>query len=324
MNANTTRPRKSESRGGVNKALGADSTTVGLRGVLVRTGSSRGLWVFFALTYAFSWLIWIPLALSGRKVALPVVAIGAISPSLAGVLMTFLTTDTEGRRDFWRRAFSFRLVRARWYAVIALTFPAIMAMTIVLETLLSGAPPSLDGAVDTLARPVALLSFIVTMLIGGPLAEELGWRGYALDKLQSRWSALTSSLLLGFVHVAWHLPLFSIQGTSQGEIGLGTPLFWLFTVQVVATSVLYTWVYNHNGRSILSAILIHFVSNSTFTIVAQLGKALPVRTEIIRTLVTVLVAVVVVIVWGPRTLTKQVAAPGPRAVGTRSEKTPER
>jgi membrane protease YdiL (CAAX protease family) len=120
--------------------------------------------------------------------------------------------------------------------------------------------------------------------------------------MQEKWTALRASLALGGIHAAWHLPLFFMQGTSQGEMGIGTLLFWLWVVQVVAGSVFFTWIYNNNRQSILSAILIHFMSNATFTLIAQLGKALPLRTELIRTAITVSFAVVIVIIWGYRTM----------------------
>lgn len=260
-------------------------------------------WLFFILTYSFSWLFWIPIALSGQTVALPLIAIGALSPSLFGILMTYLTTDKVNRHDFWRRVISFKLIRIRWYVVIILLFPLMMTITFLLETLLGGALPPLEGARQTLTQPIPLLVFIITMLIGGPLIEELGWRGFALDRLQNKSNALLSSIILGIIHATWHLPLFFIKGTSQGAMGFATILFWLWVIQVVSGSILYTWVYNNNNRSTLSAILIHFMSNSTFTIIAQLGNALPLKTEIIRTAIYVVVALIVVFVWGPKTMT---------------------
>lgn len=277
------------------------------------SGHSTFPWLFFVLTYGFSWLIWIPIALSNRNVALPLIAIGGISPSFFGILLTYLTTEKKAKRDFWRRAISFRLIKIRWYILIVLLFPLIMIITFLLEALLGGDTPPLDGVTQTLTQPIRLFTFLMTMLIGGPLIEELGWRGFALERLQGKWNALLSSIILGVIHAAWHLPLFFMKGTSQGSIGWGTILFWLWVIQVVMGSILTTWIYNNSNRSTLSAILVHFMSNSTFTIIAQLGNALPLRTELIRTAVYVAVAVIVVSVWGPRDLAmKCVSAPDKR------------
>jgi len=262
-------------------------------------------WLFFALTYGWTWLFWIPVVLSGQEASLPVLAIGAFAPTLVGMALTHLTQDREGRHDFWKRVVDFRLIGAKWYAVILLIFPLIMALTFLLDVLMGGSLPPLEGALQTLTQPVMLSGFIITMIIGGPLAEELGWRGFALDRLQARWSAFVSSLVLGVFWGLWHLPLFFMKGTSQGEMGFSTVLFWMWFIQVIAGAILHTWVYNNNQRSILSAILLHFMANSTFTLIAQLGHALPERTEIIRTVMHVLMIVGVVAIWGAETMTRQ-------------------
>lgn len=264
---------------------------------------------YFLLTYAFSWLIWIPMAIASQGVSyangdmnryLILLLLGAFSPSIIGIFMTTRTKDKAGRRDFWRRVIDFRRISLGWYAFIALVFPAVMGAAFLIEKFLGGSIPSLEGAFQTLANPAALLYLVITMIIGGPLAEELGWRGFALDHLQEKLSPLQSSLALGFLHALWHLPLFFIAGTYQGDVGFATPLYWIFVVQVTIGAVFPTWAYNYNQRSILTAILLHFTSNFTLTLVAQLGHALPLRTEIIRTLVLAVIAAALVYVWKPK------------------------
>jgi membrane protease YdiL (CAAX protease family) len=264
----------------------------------------KPLSVFLILTFGFSWVLWVPMALPGEKISLPILAVGALSPSIFGILMTYRSADKASRADFWRRLFDVHRIGLVWYAVIGLLYPAIMAIAFLIEYLLGGELPSLVGAWETLTQPLALVSFILTMLVGGPLAEELGWRGFALDRLQSRWTALQASLLLGIIHAAWHLPLFFAVGTSQESMGFATIFFWLWIIQVIADSMFYTWIYNHNRRSTLSAILFHFMRNATFTIIAQIGGKLPLRIELVRTILVVLLVAVVVIVWGSKTMTK--------------------
>jgi len=248
---------------------------------VARTERATPTWLFFVLVFGVSWAVWIPLAIVGWSGSLVPVASGAITPSLFGVLLTRAGASRAERRDFWRRVTDVRLISARWHLVIFLTFPAIMALTFATEHLLGGTPPPLDGAREMLVHPGRLAVFIGTMIVGGPLLEELGWRGFALDRLLKRYGRLGASILLGFAHAAWHIPLFFIASTSQGVIGFATPLFWVFMARVVATTLFYTWVYTQTRRSILSAILVHFVSNFTYTIVAQLGGALPLRTELV-------------------------------------------
>ena len=89
-------------------------------------------------------------------------------------------------------------------------------------------------------------------LVLGPLSEEFGWRGYALDPLQSKWSALAASLVLGVFWLFWHTPEFFMAGIPTGEIVSGIVPFLTFAADVIAMAVLYTWVFNNTRRSILS------------------------------------------------------------------------
>lgn len=267
-----------------------------------RHARSSRPWLFFAVTLGWSWLFWIPAAFSGRGLDSPVITVmfilGGLGPPLAGVGLTYLTKDREGRRDYWRRVVDFRRIRVRWYAVILLTFPLLMVLAAALDALLGGEAIRLEAAALLFGQPLSFLAFTVFILLFGPLPEELGWRGYALDGLQVRWSALTASLLLGVVWALWHVPQFFIEGTFQSNLGVGTTTFWTFMVQIVASSVLYTWVYNNTGRSTLSAILFHFMENY----VGQLF-ALSEQAEIYYHLFQVGAVVLVVFVWEPETLT---------------------
>ncbi|HUZ17838.1 MAG TPA: CPBP family intramembrane glutamate endopeptidase, partial [Spirochaetia bacterium] len=140
-------------------------------------------WLFFAVTFGLSWVLWVPFVVSGREVSLFAIAGGAFAPTFAGI---FLISLRGNRRDFWNRVVSFRRIGGRWYAVIVLLFPVIVALSLFIDFCIGGSLYSLKSAVSTVIHPVSLLTFIVMMLMGGPLAEELGWRGYALDRLQLR------------------------------------------------------------------------------------------------------------------------------------------
>jgi uncharacterized protein len=100
---------------------------------------------------------------------------------------------------------------------------------------------------ELIGSPLALLGFALFVLIFGPVPEEIGWRGDALDALQARWSALGASLLLGVAWALWHAPLFFIAGYYAGG---APPEPVLFTVGILVHSVLYTWIYNHTHSAV--------------------------------------------------------------------------
>ncbi|HEC35581.1 MAG TPA: CPBP family intramembrane metalloprotease [Anaerolineae bacterium] len=261
-------------------------------------------WHFFALTFGWTWLFWIAAAVSGQSIeALPVrllLYLGGIGPALAGILLTYLTQDREGRRDFWRRLIDPRRIGVGWYGAILLTVPLLTAVALLLDFLSGGSLPQFEEATRLLSQPLTVLPLVLFTLLFGPLPEELGWRGYVLDRLQARWNALSSSLVLGVAWALWHLPLFLMEGTFQHEMGLGSRSFWLYMIAVVPTTVLMTWIYNNTRRSTLSAVLFHFMVNFTGRLF-ELG----VKAEPYQVLMWVVAAIAVTIIWGPETLTRR-------------------
>jgi membrane protease YdiL (CAAX protease family) len=262
------------------------------------------VWGFFAATYAVTWLIWLPAILwRGDEPNLLLVVLGACAPSAMGIVFTYLTQDRQGRRDFWVRVIDVRRIGWRWLLVIILVFPLANRIAMLVYALLGGTPPSLADAGEILANPGLMLQIILANLIISGFSEELGWRGFALDRLQQRWGALAASLVLGLVHALWHTPLFFIPGITQGEIGLFSLGAAVFAIGTIAGSVIFTWVYNNTGRSILSAILLHFMVNLCLDLLVGLQGALPTGFSAVYTGILILLDLLIVAVWGAKTLT---------------------
>ena len=95
--------------------------------------------------------------------------------------------------------------------------------------------------------------FFLPNLIGGPLGEEGGWRGYALPRLQRRFNPATSSIILGFLWANWHLPLIVNHVYNV--------TWWQFVLLTIAASIFLTFTYNISNGNILSAIAVHGVYN---------------------------------------------------------------
>lgn len=270
----------------------------------MRSSSLSSPWTFFALTLGWSWLFYTAAAVlaqpSGSLLTLILIAMGGLGPAIAGISLTYLTQGPAGRRDYWRRVLDFKRIGPRWYAVIFLLYPLLAALAVA-TGLLTGAPlPAFERATNYLAAPLSLLGFVVFILFFGPVPEELGWRGYALDRLQNRWDALAASLVLGLVHVAWHVPLFFIAAHPIGDVfPLGSVRFWLdFVVGTVVLAVLMTWIYNNTGRSTLAAILFHFMANFTGEFLE-----LPEPLRQYQTLWSIALAVAIVLIWESNTMT---------------------
>jgi len=110
-----------------------------------------------------------------------------------------------------------------------------------------------------------LINFVIIFFFGGPLAEEPGWRGFALPRMQLRFGSLWGTMLLGVVWAFWHLPDFLTRAQGGGP-GTGWGTFFtnlpIFVLLVVALNVVMTWVYNHTQGSLFIAILLHASINT--------------------------------------------------------------
>ncbi|WP_456414007.1 methyltransferase domain-containing protein [Oceanithermus profundus] len=261
-----------------------------------------GPWPFFLLALGLSWLFWVPLAVLQVNVwGWPAVAFGALGlfgPALAETLLLARRSDPALWRDYRSRLFDPRRIPAPVWAVIALGFPLVNAAALALYVSGGGSWPAFETARQLWAEPWRLLPYAAFMLLFGPLPEELGWRGYALDRLQRYRSALASSLILGAVWGLWHLPLFFLPGTYQHDrLGFLSAGFWSFLFGTLTASVLFTWIYNRANRSTLAAVLFHFSINFS----GELFD-LPQGAQLYRTALVALWTVAVVAFEGPRTL----------------------
>jgi membrane protease YdiL (CAAX protease family) len=235
----------------------------GLKGLLTR----HPLLSFFALAYALTWLAWSPWYLSESGIGLlPLDGEGMsaylntlaliVGPTLSAFIMTGATEGKDGVRRLLRRIVLWR-VGFGWYLFVLLGIPAIVVLSTVV---LPGALTSFDAA----AVPTTLFLYVVAgpvfLFIGGPVFEEIGWRGFALPRLQRLYGPLVGTLVLGALWGLWHLPLFLIPSwdTPHGSL-LDVALF---VVLAVSIAIVITWVFNNTKQSVLLAILAHGSINS--------------------------------------------------------------
>ena len=221
-------------------------------------------WLYLLLAYGWAWLWWIPVALSKvdyqtSPLLISVVLIGVFGPGLAGIALTYLSGDAEERRDFWQRAFDIRRVKWQWILFMLLLWPGMHLLAGLLSAALGSPTPASEMAAQVAAQPPFALIVVVLFFLQAGL-EDLGWRGYMLQRLLQSGNSARAALLVGIFHAFWHLPLFFVVGTNQSKTGLGLS-FWLFVLQAVAFSFYATWCYVENRQSTFAAILLHTVGN---------------------------------------------------------------
>ncbi len=223
--------------------------------------------MFFLFALLLTWLFWIPAALlpAGEPALVRMFLhyLGGVMPLATALAIVYTRHTQQEQRDYWWRALDFSRIGARWYVVVLLLAPALTGLSALADALLGGTGAQMDAAADFIHLPLSFIPFALFLLLFGPIPEELAWRGYALDRLQVRWNALSSSLLLGLFWMVWHLPLFFIEGSYQHSLGVWTPAFWLYQFDKLPQTILMTWFYNNNQRSTLVAILFHWMVNLT-------------------------------------------------------------
>jgi membrane protease YdiL (CAAX protease family) len=229
------------------------------------------LFYYFFMVYAFSWIMSIPCVLAEwgylpEALFRPFFVIKAFAgPFLAAVIMVRLTEGKAGVERFRKRFFQAR-AGWQWYLFILAAIPALFLLGILVQP---GAAASFHGFPN--GRLVGylvyyLINFVIIFFAGGPLAEEPGWRGFALPRMQNRYGPLAGALLLGLIWAFWHLPDFLTRAQGGGP-GTGWGAFFtnlpIFTLLVVALSVILAWVYNRTQGSLFIAILLHASINTS-------------------------------------------------------------
>ena len=225
------------------------------------------LLAFFALAYGISWLLWAPLWLPAFGVhSLPILpfhhALGALGPIAAALLVSTMEAGRAGAGDLFRRM---GLWRGRFvWVVVALLGPyALLALGVVGAALFTGDTVSLAGLGGSREFPqFSMLGFFAYNLISFGYGEEVGWRGFALPRLQARHSALVATLVLTLGWAVWHVPLFLYRPgyTSMDAAGV---VGWGFSL--LTGAVLLTWLYNESRGSILVVALFHAAIDVAFT-----------------------------------------------------------
>jgi len=253
---------------------------------------------FFVLTYVLTWALESPLVFLRDTVTdtqgLVLVILASNVVSVVAIVLTAIVFGRGTLRKLLGRLLIWR-VNPLWYLVVILGPVALTGGVVALNALMGG--PALSLGMPLLGVAVFLAFSIFP---GSALGEEIGWRGYALPRLQAGRSALSASLLLAPIWALWHLPLWLTGDPVK------TPTFYAaFVVSAFALSIILTWVYNSSGGSLLMVVLLHATFNLPVTLtIDELGSRATVPVLLFWGL-TVVAAIVVVIVAGPEHLSRQ-------------------
>lgn len=254
---------------------------------------------FFTLTYAIMFgVVFTGIYLRPGQPEPPwslVWFLSAFSPTCSALIISWIIGGKAEVKHLLS-GFTRWKVGLRWYLAAAFLFLGPLAFALIyigLGNPISGIKPGMTTS--------ALLAQVVFTFFSGPLAEEAGWRGFALPRLQSKYSALVSSLILGVIWCFWHLPLFFQPGSSQQ----GIP-FPIYLMLVVTLAIYFTWLYNNTHRSLIITVLAHFSFNLSGGFIAgTLGLLPPMILYIVAGSLLILTVVWVVFYFGSESLSRK-------------------
>jgi len=208
--------------------------------------------IFFALTVIIGWFPWY--TSTGRGSVL------IYGPALAGLITAALTEGKEGLLAIWQRMTRWR-VNIRWYLIVLLFPAATLLAGVGVHVMLGGIAPQFPLLRQNQYLILLLLLFALNPL-DSAFMQELGWRGYALEKTQEKWGPLVGTLILGTIFGAWLLPEFFREGSAQVSMG-GLSYYPWFILMEIGQSLFMTWIYNNTGKSsLIAGYLVHAMFNT--------------------------------------------------------------
>ncbi len=206
---------------------------------------------FVIVTFLYSWTLWLLMILSSKGMLpfrFPTNFLGSFGPAIGAITIILISEGKRGLKELVRKIFL--LQTNIWNYLFALLFIVAATLISLLIFLIFNNSELEFGRIDSWVNPV--LYFIIILFVGGPLGEELGWRGFLQPQLHKRFNPFVASLIISAIWILWHLPLFWLEGAAQKG---GSILN--FTILVVCMSFLFTWLYLRTNGSLMLALLFH-------------------------------------------------------------------
>lgn len=213
---------------------------------------------YFALAIALSWSIYIPLVFvrqgwTDEQIPYFLHYFASFGPMLAAIIMTAITTGKDGLRELWSRIVKWRVNWA--YAAFAILSPvALFILAAIAMRIIQGEWPDLRLLGQANYLPYLGWGVLPIWIVTFGFGEEIGWRGFALPHLQKTMSVSKATLILGLLWFLWHVPSFFYHETY---VEMGWIMLPAFLFGVLCGAVLFTWLYNGTGGSVLMVAIWH-------------------------------------------------------------------
>jgi hypothetical protein len=262
--------------------IGASPSAGGMR---IRPAPQSSL-PFFALVFVLSVPFWaIGAVIDFQPLpGLPIAALTFVCPAVAALILTYRESRIAGVVALVRRLIDGGRIPKSWYIPIVFLMPGVTAASFLVLRWSGVAVPTPQIAL------LPTLGLFLLFMVGAP-GEELGWSGFALDRLQTRWGMLQSGLLLGGAGAVWHWIALTQAHRSPAWIA-----WW--SLGSVSERLIMVWLYNRTGRRLFGVVVFHAMSNICWQLFPVQGSFFDPR---INALILALVAAVVILCGSLRT-----------------------
>jgi membrane protease YdiL (CAAX protease family) len=212
---------------------------------------------------------------------------GLMAPFLISVVMIGRSKNSDLKSDFVNRLFNLRLIQPKMLPVFILIMPFSVLASIIIS-LSFGESISQFQLSEGFSFSSGFVPVLLLLLLAATF-EELGWRGYAFDSLQSRYNYLTASIIFSLLWSLWHFPLIFVKDSYQYEIFHQNIWFGVnFFASIIPMGIIISWICLKNGKSVIAAIIFHFIINMSQEIL-EISQT----TKCIQTVVLIIVVVVI-------------------------------
>jgi len=144
-----------------------------------------------------------------------------------------------------------------WYLIAILLIPSSLLLGTIFTLFLGQDVYWISLPVGLELIGLIAITFMYTFFYGAGTNEEPGWRGFALPRLQTKFSPLIASIILGLIWGFWHTPIYLPQYGSFIQYGI-------FLLNTIKIAIILTWLYNRTGGSVLATALMHTIGNITY------------------------------------------------------------
>jgi uncharacterized protein len=191
-----------------------------------RSSMAEGhLWAFFAFVFVTVW-----------------------SPTVIAVILSLIFEGTRGARRLLGLLFRRLSDHTSWYLIGLLVPVASVALAVTISRHFHQGAPFI--------QPAALPLTMTLQLFTGAMGEELGWRGFLLPRLQSKFSPRVAAIIMGITWALWHLPSFYFPGMAQQQMPMAA-----FLLMVAAFGIFLALLFNRTNGHVLSTMMAHFSFN---------------------------------------------------------------